>query len=90
VVVDCSSGQSGACSARFQENGGQESRDAVPRYVADAMAIVGRKTEEVYRRYAIVDDVMVREAAIKMRHAANVRRTGAQRAAQSDRPAADR
>jgi hypothetical protein len=26
----------------------------------------GQKTEEVYRRYAIVDEAMIREAAIKM------------------------
>jgi hypothetical protein len=28
--------------------------------------MVGQKTEEVYRRYAIVDETMIREAAIKM------------------------
>jgi hypothetical protein len=30
------------------------------------MAMVGQKTEEVYRRYAIVDEAMIREAATKM------------------------
>jgi hypothetical protein len=30
------------------------------------MAMVGQKTEEVYRRYAIVDEAMIREAAVKM------------------------
>jgi hypothetical protein len=30
------------------------------------MAMVGQKTEEVYRRYAIVDEAMIREAAIEM------------------------
>jgi hypothetical protein len=35
-------------------------RDGVPRSVA--MAMVGQKTEEVYRRYAIVDEAMIREA----------------------------
>jgi hypothetical protein len=39
-------------------------RDGVPRSVA--MAMVGQKTEEVYRRNAIVDEAMIREAAIKM------------------------
>jgi hypothetical protein len=63
-------------------------RDSVPRSVA--MAMVGQKTEEVYRRYAIVDEAMIREAAIKMNRGAKVRRTGAQRAAQSDRATADR
>lgn len=63
-------------------------RDGVPRSVA--MAMVGQKTEEVYRRYAIVDEAMIREAAIKMNRGAKVRRTTAQRTAQSDQPAADR
>jgi integrase len=47
-------------------------RDGVPRSVA--MAMVGQKTEEVYRRYAIVDEAMIREAAIKMNRGAKVRR----------------
>ena len=63
-------------------------RDGVPRSVA--MAMVGQKTEEVYRRYAIVDEAMIREAAIKMNRGAKVRRTTAQRTAQSDQPSADR
>jgi hypothetical protein len=54
------------------------------------MAMVGQKTEEVYRRYAIVDEAMIREAAIKMDRGAKVRQTTAQRTAQSDRPSADR
>src|SRR5262245_8211173 len=57
-------------------------RDGVPRSVA--MAMVGQKTEEVYRRYAIVDEAMIREAAVKMNRGARVRRTKAQRSAQSD------
>jgi integrase len=57
-------------------------RDGVPRSVA--MAMVGQKTEEVYRRYAIVDEAMIREAAVKMNRGAKVRRTAAQRTAQSD------
>jgi hypothetical protein len=55
-------------------------RDGVPRSVA--MAMVGQKTEEVYRRYAIVDEAMIREAAIKMNRGAKVRRTTAQRTAE--------
>jgi hypothetical protein len=55
-----------------------------------AMAMVGQKTEEVYRRYASVDQAMIREAAIKMNRGAKVRRTTAQRTAQSDQPPADR
>jgi hypothetical protein len=52
------------------------------------MAMVGQKTEEVYRRYAIVDEAMIREAAVKMNRGAKVRRTTAQRTAHSPRPAA--
>jgi integrase len=59
-------------------------RDGVPRSVA--MAMVGQKTEEVYRRYAIVDEAMIREAAVKMNRGAKVRRT----TAQSIHTAADR
>jgi len=57
-------------------------RDGVPRSVA--MAMVGQKTEEVYRRYAIVDEAMIREAAVKMNRGAMVRRTTAKRIARSD------
>jgi uncharacterized DUF497 family protein len=46
-------------------------RDGVPRSVA--MAMVGQKTEEVYRRYAIVDEAMIREAAAKMNRGAKGR-----------------
>jgi hypothetical protein len=38
------------------------------------MAMVGQKTEEVYRRYAIVDEAMIREAAVKMNRGAKARR----------------
>jgi hypothetical protein len=30
------------------------------------MAMVGHKTEAIYRRYAIVDEAMLREAAAKL------------------------
>jgi integrase len=60
-------------------------RDGVPRSLAMAM-VGGQKTEEVYRRCAIVDEAMIREAAVKMNRGAKVRRTTAQRAAQSDQP----
>jgi hypothetical protein len=30
------------------------------------MAMVGHKTEAIYRRYAIVDEVMLREGAAKL------------------------
>ena len=63
-------------------------RDGVPRSVA--MAMVGQKTEEVYRRYAIVDEAMIREAAVKMDRGAKVRQTTAQRTAQSGQPSAFR
>jgi len=36
----------------------------VPRSVA--MSIVGQKTESIYRRYAIVDEAMQREAAARL------------------------
>jgi integrase len=39
-------------------------RAGVPRSVA--MSIVGHKTESIYRRYAIVDEAMQREAAIRL------------------------
>jgi hypothetical protein len=39
-------------------------RDGVPRSVA--MAMVGHQTEEAYTRYPIVDEAMIREAAVKM------------------------
>jgi hypothetical protein len=59
-------------------------RDGVPRSVA--MAMVGQKTEEVYRRYAIVDESMIREAAIKMNRGAKTRRATAQRTVESVSP----
>jgi hypothetical protein len=54
------------------------------------MAMVDQKTEEVYRRYAIVDEAMIREAAIKMNRGAKVQRTTAQRTAHSDQAPAHR
>lgn len=39
-------------------------RAGVPR--STAMAMVGHKTESIYRRYAIVDEAMTREAAAKL------------------------
>ena len=39
-------------------------RAGVPRSVA--MSIVGHKTESIYRRYAIVDEAMQREAASRL------------------------
>lgn len=39
-------------------------RASVPR--STAMAMVGHKTESIYRRYAIVDEAMHREAAAKI------------------------
>jgi hypothetical protein len=39
-------------------------RSGVPR--STAMAMVGHKTEAIYRRYAIVDEQMHREAAAKL------------------------
>jgi integrase len=44
-------------------------RDGVPR--SAAMAMVGHKTESVYRRYAIVDAALLRDAAAKIDRAAN-------------------
>lgn len=38
-------------------------RSGVPR--STAMAMVGHRTEAVYRRYAIVDEAMLREGAVK-------------------------
>jgi hypothetical protein len=63
-------------------------RDGAPRSMA--MAMVGQKTQEVYRRYTIVDEAMIREAAVKMDRGAKVRQTTAQRTAQPDQPTADR
>jgi integrase len=51
-------------------------RAGVPR--STAMAMVGHKTEAIYRRYAIVDSAMIREAAAKLDAQANGRRTTAQ------------
>jgi len=39
-------------------------RSGVPR--SAAMAMVGHKTESIYRRYAIVDEAMLREAAARL------------------------
>jgi integrase len=39
-------------------------RAGVPR--STAMAMVGHKTESIYRRYAIVDEAMLREGALKL------------------------
>ena len=39
-------------------------RAGVPR--SSAMAMTGHKTEAVYRRYAITDSAMLREAAVKL------------------------
>jgi integrase len=39
-------------------------RAGVPR--SAAMAMVGHETESIYRRYAIVDEAMLREAAVKL------------------------
>ena len=47
-------------------------RAAVPR--STAMAMVGHKTESIYRRYAIVDEVMRQEGGAKL--AAYVETTG--------------
>jgi hypothetical protein len=43
----------------------------------------GTKTEQVYRRYAIVDEAMIREAAIKMNRGAKTRRATARRTSDS-------
>ena len=40
-------------------------------------------TEEVYRRYAIVDEAMIREAAVKMNRGAKIRRSKPRRTADS-------
>lgn len=39
-------------------------RAGVPR--SAAMALVGHKTESIYRRYAITDETMLRESADKL------------------------
>jgi len=39
-------------------------RVGIPR--STAMRMVGHKTESIYRRYAIVDEAMLREAAEKL------------------------
>ena len=43
---------------------GRKSLDCEPRSVA--MKMVGHKTESVYRRYAIVDEAMLRDAAVQI------------------------
>jgi integrase len=53
-------------------------RAGVPR--STAMKMVGHKTESVYRRYAIVDDAMLREGSEKLARAAR----GGQSAGQSE------
>src|SRR5437870_2796959 len=52
--------------ARLSPDGGAESRAraGVPR--STAMAMVGHRTEAIYPRYAIVDEVMLREGAAKL------------------------
>jgi integrase len=62
-------------------------RDGVPWSVA--MAMVGHQTEEVYVRYAIVDQAMIREAAVKMNRGARARRSTAQLTAHSKQQAAE-
>ncbi|MGE0363243.1 MAG: tyrosine-type recombinase/integrase [Vicinamibacterales bacterium] len=52
-------------------------RAAVPR--STAMAMVGHKTEAIYRRYAIVDEAMHREAAAKLDVWAATERSAAQK-----------
>ena len=47
------------------------------------MAIMGHQTAEVQRRYGIVDEAMIREAAVKMNRGARVRRATAHFTAQS-------
>ena len=49
-------------------------RAGVPRSVA--MAMVGHKTEAIYRRYAIVDSVALRDAATRLDDCANGHATG--------------
>jgi hypothetical protein len=56
----------------------------------EEMAMALQKREDGYRRYAIVDQAMIGEAASKMDREAKVRRTTAQRTAQSDQTTADR
>jgi hypothetical protein len=47
----------------------------VPRSVA--MKMVGHKTEAIYRRYAIVDEAMLREGAERLARADFLRASGA-------------
>ena len=60
-------------------------RSGVPRTVA--MQLIGHKTESVYRRYAIVDATMLKEAAGKLDafHAGEKRRAAAERRGQVQR-----
>jgi hypothetical protein len=67
-----------------------EDGDQEPRAGLVAAAMVGQKTAEVHARYAIVDEAIVCEAALKETEEAKVRRTTAQRTAQSDQSTADR
>ena len=46
-------------------------RNGVSRSAAMAMAMVGHKTEAIYRRYAIVDSGALRDAAAKIDRAAS-------------------
>ncbi len=55
-------------------------RAGVPRSVA--MKMVGRKTEAIYRRYAIVDEAMLREGAEKLARAEQGKMVGKVKAEQ--------
>ena len=68
-------GAAGETGARLPAHGGEEPRaDGVSR--SAAMAMVGHKTESIYRRYAIVDAVALREAAARIDAEAVRRSTG--------------
>ena len=47
------------------------------------MAMVGHKTESIYRRYAIVDEAMTREAAAKLNDYARGHTSGHSQAVKS-------
>jgi integrase len=53
-------------------------RAGVPR--STAMKMVGHKTESIYRRYAIVDEGMLKEGAVKLQFEYRPSRPGAARA----------